>query len=318
MAIQSLSTESLQPAAALSCDLLAADGSVLRARGEDLSDVHMEFLLKYNVRQVYQVDSADEIEELRDRYNTVTAPPQDLTPPCKLVRHASTRYGGLLMAKGQVCEQIHLDRLVRHGVEAISVHLGTNQQPGTVRFFQALQSYHAKSKLSPAMIRMFLRNWTDVCRDFTREDWQTHSGELLEGLACQGDFAWFFSVSGKARSPIVISMTRDCAAGIAERVVQIPSEQLSDHMIARAVTKLIGISMDQMRRRIESTGDRLSNSPPLPLFGENVEVTLPNVTHSVSFTQQCSFGSSRWIFGVDVSPDEDKEDAQPEEAAVGS
>ncbi|MGE0322623.1 MAG: hypothetical protein AB7K71_13450 [Polyangiaceae bacterium] len=315
--MRAVSSCELQPGKLLS-KVVARDGRELFAQGEELRQDHISLLQSLGIDEVFFVDSEVEAERVCEEHNRISIPPLDLGTGYRIDEPVLSPSGALLLPPGARGSPALAERLARHGVEAVCIHLGGRPQPQTIRFLASkrrleVQRRKLKAKhrspaskvrapvdepmvLSPEVVECMLIAWLEVTRRFARVGFHVETPEVARGVVHRGDFVWLTELMGAQKRQIYFSMQRRCAAGLAHKALDVPVDMLDETSILTVADRLMSMWVEDARGLAARGNIVCELGPLLNINGSGAVVRVSAADTTVTFPLRSEFGWARIVF----------------------
>lgn len=316
--MRAVASRDLQPCRLLS-KVVARDGRELFAQGEELRQDHISLLQSLGIDEVFFVDSDMEAERVCEEHNRISIPPLDLGTGYRIDEPVLSPSGALLLPPGARGNPTLAERLARHGVEAVCIHLGGRPQPQTIRFLASKRRLEVQRRkllkaqrptplasvqppedeaivLSPEAVECMLIAWLEVTRRFARVAFQVEAPEVARGVVHRGDFVWLTELMGTHKRQIYFSMQRRCAAGLAQRALDVPLEMLDETSILSVAERLMSMWVEDVRGLAARGGIPCELGPLLHVNGAGAVVRVSASDTTATFPLRSEFGWARVVF----------------------
>ncbi|MCA9633941.1 MAG: hypothetical protein KC766_40105 [Myxococcales bacterium] len=316
--MRAVASRDLQPGRLLS-KVVARDGRELFAAGEDLRQDHISLLQSLGIDEVFFVDSDVEAERVCEEHNRISIPPLDLGTGYRIDEPVMSPTGALLLPPGARGNPALAERLARHGVEAVCIHLGGRPQPQTIRFLASKRRLEVQRRkltakkrrpqttsvrpvedevmvLSPEVVECMLIAWLEVTRRFARVGFHVEAPEVARGVVHRGDFVWLTELMGAHKRQIYFSMQRRCAAGLAQRALDVPADMLDDTSVLTVAERLMAMWVEDSCALAARGGIPCELGPLLQVSGSGAMVRVSAADTTVTFPLRSDHGWARVVF----------------------
>ncbi len=314
--MRAVAARDLQPGKLIS-RVVARDGRELFSQGEELRQDHISLLQSLGVDEVFFVDSDVEAERVCAEHNRISIPPLDLGTGYRIDEPVLSPSGALLLPPGARGNPALAERLARHGVEVVCIHLGGRPQPQTIRFLASKRRLEVQRRklnhprraqprfpdavdevivLSPEIAECMLIAWLEVTRRFARVDFHVENPEVARGVVHRGDFVWLTELMGADKRQIYLSMQRRCAAGLAQRALDVPADMLDETSILTVADRLMSMWLEDARALASRGNIPCQLGPLLHVSGSGAAVRVSATDTTVTFPLHSDFGWARVVF----------------------
>jgi len=304
MAQQRLPVEALLPTSALRNYLIAADGTTLFSKGEQLSDNAITMLRASDIESVFSVSTVEESRQVRQRFNTVTVDIDNAQPEHVLAKTAKTSDGRVIFARGCHLTESVCRTLRRHGMDRVDAHIGKTVRPETTRFLadrrrlrQSREQHEAKGRggsmlveqgrFDHRIVQTILDSWIRECHRL--------AGVLLDVNALSLEARGPANGEQALLTPLTClqSATRGCwvmavlppsgLSKLARCALNVTPDRLTPEIINKFTDTLWRLSLAEAVRTAPRCGTRIRVGSSIALGGAAAATSIPH-TEALTFS----------------------------------